>query len=153
MRIDQTSSCTVWPTYGFIFALCLCVVFCRNGRFSHLSIASWFPYLFEFDVRVDSAVVNAFIPVSHGILCSLLLLLLCKWTGIPQSAWWLRYGLEECGIVFDSREGQDFFCKRPDRARGDPGPVQWVPWALSPEVKRPVHEGDESPLFPRLRIN
>jgi len=144
MRIDQTGSCTVWPTYGFIFALCFLVVFCRNGRFSHLSIDSWLPYPCEFEVRVDLSVVNPFMPVGHDILRSLVFFFFWLWklAGIPLSARKLRCRLDECGIVFDSREGRKFFFNRPDRPRGDPGPVKWIACALSPDVKQPVRESD-----------
>jgi hypothetical protein len=50
-------------------------------------------------------------------------------------------------LELESGRGQDFLLPTPSRPVLGPtqSPIQWVPGALSPEVKRPGREADHSP--------
>lgn len=80
-------------------------------------------------------------------------MLLCCWLidhnladCTAQPVPWLSYGVEHrrnvvrlpiCANSFSSLQ-------RPDRLVPPQSPIQWVPWALSPAVKRPVRKADHS---------
>jgi hypothetical protein len=57
------------------------------------------------------------------------------------------YGLRDGRPEFDYRHRQDllFFTASRPALRPIQAPIQWVPWTLSPGVKRPRHETDHLP--------
>jgi hypothetical protein len=67
-----------------------------------------------------------------------------------QPGWFSRYSddLRVVGPGFSFRHGQEIFlysiASRPDLGPNQP-PIQWVPGALSLEVKRSRREDDQSP--------
>jgi hypothetical protein len=67
-----------------------------------------------------------------------------RWAGIPQSVQRLAMGWTTKGSEFESRWGKNFlFSMSPRPALGPTQPpIQWVPVAISPGVKRPGRETD-----------
>jgi hypothetical protein len=57
------------------------------------------------------------------------------------------YGLDDRGVGVRVPVGSRIFSspRRPERLRSTQPPIQWVPGALSPGVKRQGREADHSP--------